>query len=123
MATVNVTAYAYGTSTYGSHAFGVDSLPIAISASASVTGACERIQHSGALSAGASGFAAIGGFTAAGASQISATSATTCSGQVVGERSATVSVASTVTQTGNATFASGGTVTATSSRGSGRWRR
>jgi len=115
VATVNVTAYSYGTSTYGSHAFGVDSLPIAISASASVTGACERIQHSGALSAGASGFAAIGGFTAAGDAIVSATSATTCSGQVVGERSATVSVASTVTQTGNATFASGGTVTATSS--------
>ena len=115
MATVNVNAYSYGTSTYGSHEFGEDSLPIAISASASVTGACERIQHSGALSAGASGFAAIGGFTASGAAQISATSATTCSGQVVGERSATVSVASTVTQTGNATFASGGTVTATSS--------
>ena len=117
MATVNVTAYSYGTSTYGSHAFGVDSLPIAISASASVTGACERIQHSGALSAGASGFAAIGGFTAAGDASISATSATTCSGQVVGERSATVSVASTVTQTGNATFASGGTVTVTVSSG------
>ena len=46
MATINVNAYSYGTSTYGSHEFGEDSLPIAISASASVTGACERIQQS-----------------------------------------------------------------------------
>lgn len=117
MATVNVNAYSYGTSTYGSHEFGEDSLPIVIYGASSVTGSCERIQHSGALSAGASGFAAIGGFTAAADAQISATSATTCSGQVVGERSATVSVASTVTQTGNATFASGGTVTVTVSSG------
>ena len=117
MATINVNAYSYGTSTYGSHEFGEDSLPIAIYGASTVTGACERIQHSGALSAGASGFAAIGGFTASADAIVSVTSATTCSGQVVGERSATVSVASTVTQTGNATFASGGTVTVTVSSG------
>jgi hypothetical protein len=117
VATLNVTAYSYGTSTYGSHEFGEDSLPIVISASASVTGACERIQQSELLVSATSGVATIGGFTAAGDAIVSATSATTCSGQVVGERSATVSVTSTVTQTGNATFASGGTVTVTVSSG------
>tara|TARA_R110001592_G_scaffold70549_1_gene216102 strand:+ start:399 stop:1508 length:1110 start_codon:yes stop_codon:yes gene_type:complete len=117
VATINVNAYSYGTSTYGSHEFGEDSLPIVIYGASTVTGACERIQHSGALVSSTSGVASIGGFTAAADAIVSVTSATTCSGQVVGERSATVSVASTVTQTGNATFASGGTVTVTVSSG------
>ena len=115
MATINVNAYSYGTSTYGSHEFGEDSLPIVIYGASTVTGACERIQQSELLVSATSGVASIGGFTAAADAIVNVTSATTCSGQVVGERSATVSVASTTTQTGNATFASGGTITVTSS--------
>lgn len=117
MATVNVNAYSYGTSTYGSHEYGEDSLPIVISASASVAGSCERIQQSALEISVTSGVASIGGFTAAADAVMNATSTTTCAGQKVGERSATVSVASTVTQTGNATFASGGSVTVSVSSG------
>ena len=116
MATVNVTAYSYGTSTYGSHEFGEDSLPIVIYGASTVTGSCERIQHSGALVSATSGVATIGGFTAAADAIVSATSTTTCSGLRIGQfPEGTITATATVTQTGNATFSSGATVTATSS--------
>ena len=118
MATINVNAYAYGTSTYGSHEFGEDSLPIVISASASVAGSCERIQHSGAISAGASATAAIGGLVGASSATVSATSATTCSGQRIALfPSGNVTATASVSITGNATFSSGGTVTVTVASG------
>ena len=59
MATINVNAYAYGTSTYGSHEFGEDSLPIVIYGASTVTGACERIQQSELLVSATSGVASI----------------------------------------------------------------
>jgi len=117
VATVNVTAYSYGTSTYGSHEFGEDSLPIVIYGNAAVACSSERIQQSSLEVSATSGVASIGGFTAAADAIINATATIACAGQIVGERSATVSVASTVTQTGNATFASGGTVTVTVASG------
>ena len=116
MATINVNAYSYGTSTYGSHEFGEDSLPIVIYGASTVTGSCERIQQSELLVSATSGVATIGGFTAAADAIISATSTTTCSSQRIALfPSGTITATSSVTQTGNATFASGGTVTATSS--------
>ena len=118
MATINVNAYSYGTSTYGSHEFGEDSLPIVIYGASTVTGACERIQHSGALVSATSGVATIGGFTASADAIVSATSTTTCNGLRIGQfPEGTITATSTVTQTGNATFASGGTVTVTVSSG------
>ena len=118
MATVNVNAYSYGTSTYGSHEFGEDSLPIVIYGASTGTGSSERIQHSGALSAGASGFAAIGGFTAAADAVVSATSTTTCNGLRIGQfPEGIITATSSVSITGNATFSSGGTVTVTVSSG------
>ena len=116
MATINVNAYAYGTSTYGSHEFGEDSLPVVIYGASTVTGSCERIQHSGALVSATSGVATIGGFTASANAIVSATSSTTCSGQRIALfPSGSLTATSSVSITGNATFSSGGTVTATSS--------
>ena len=118
MATVNVNAYSYGTSTYGSHEFGEDSLPIVISASASVAGSCERIQQSALEISVTSGVASIGGFTAAADAIVSATSTTTCSGQRLALfPSGNIVAASSVSITGNATFASGGSVTVSVSSG------
>ena len=118
MATVNVNAYSYGTSTYGSHEYGEDSLPVVIYGASTVTGSCERIQHSGALSAGASGFAAIGGFTASAGATINATSTTSCSGQRLALfPSGNIVATASVSITGNATFASGGSVTVSVSSG------
>ena len=118
MATVNVNAYSYGTSTYGSHEYGEDSLPIVISASASVAGSCERIQQSALEISVTSGVASIGGFTAAADAIVSATSTTTCSGQRLALfPSGNIVAASSVSITGNATFASGGSVTVSVSSG------
>jgi len=118
VATVNVNAYSYGTSTYGSHEFGEDSLPIVISASASVAGSCERIQQSALEISVTSGVASIGGFTAAADAIVSATSTTTCSGQRLALfPSGNIVAASSVSITGNATFASGGSVTVSVSSG------
>ena len=118
MATVNVNAYSYGTSTYGSHEYGEDSLPIVISASASVAGSCERIQQSALEISVTSGVASIGGFTAAADAVMNATSTTTCSGLRIGQfPEGTISVTSSVSITGNATFASGGSVTVSVSSG------
>ena len=118
MATVNVTAYSYGTSTYGSHEYGEDSLPIVISASASVAGSSERIHQSALEISVTSGVATIGGFTAAADAIVSATSTTTCSGQRLALfPSGNIVATSSVSITGNATFASGGSVTVTVASG------
>ena len=118
MATLNVTAYSYGTSTYGSHEYGEDSLPIVISASASVACSSERIQQSALEISVTSGVATIGGFTAAADAIVSATSTTTCSGQRLALfPSGNIVATASVSITGNATFASGGSVTVTVASG------
>jgi len=118
VATVNVTAYSYGTSTYGSHEYGEDSLPIVISASASVACSSERIHQSNLEVSATSGFASIGGFTAAADAIVNATSTTTCSGQRLALfPSGNITATASVSITGNATFASGGSVTVTVASG------
>jgi len=118
VATVNVNAYSYGTSTYGSHEFGEDSLPVVIYGASTVTGSCERIQQSNLEVSATSGFASIGGFTAAADATINATSTTSCSGQRLALfPSGNIVATASVSITGNATFASGGSVTVSVSSG------
>jgi len=118
VATVNVTAYSYGTSTYGLHEFGEDSLPIVIYGNATVASSCERIQQSALEISVTSGVASIGGFTAAADAIVNATSTTTCSGQRLALfPSGNITATASVSITGNATFASGGSVTVTVASG------
>ena len=96
--------FSYGSGLYGSNEYTQGDLQTVVTATSTVTASCERILLSGALVAGASGFAAIGGFLGNAEATVTATSATTASGQVVGERSATVTVTSTVTANSTATY-------------------
>ena len=97
--------YTYGSGLWGRNVFAGDAnLQTVVTATSSVTSACERIRLSGALVAGASGVAAIGGFTANVSATATSTSATTCSGQVVGERSGAITSASSITANSTCTF-------------------
>jgi len=96
--------FSYGSGLYGQNEYTQGDLQTVVTATSSVTASCERILLSGALSAGASGFAAIGGFLGNASATSTTTSATTSSGQVVGERSATVTVTSTITSNATATY-------------------
>jgi hypothetical protein len=96
--------FSYGSGLYGANEYTQGDLQTVVTATSTVTASCERILISGALSAGASSIAAIGGFTANVSATSTTTSATTSSGQVVGERSATVTVTSTVTSNATATY-------------------
>ena len=96
--------FSYGSGLYGANEYTQGDLQTVVTATSTVTASCERILLSGALAAGASSIAAIGGFTANASATSTTTSATTSSGQVVGERSATVTVTSTITSNATATY-------------------
>ena len=96
--------FSYGSGLYGQNEYTQGDLQTVVTATSAVTASCERILLSGALSAGASGFAAIGGFLGNASATVTVTSGATADGQVVGERSATVTSASSITANSTCTF-------------------
>ena len=97
--------YTYGSGLWGRNVFAGDAnLQTVVTATSSVTASCERIKLSGAVVAGASGFAAIGGFLGNASAIVSVTSATTCSGETVAERSGAITSASSITANSTCTF-------------------
>ena len=96
--------FSYGSGLYGQNEYTQGDLQTVVTATSTVTAACERILLASATVTVASSVAAIGGFTANASAPSTTTSATTSSGQVVGERSATVTVTSTVTSNATATY-------------------
>ena len=107
MATVDLSAYSYGTNTYGADSFGVDVLPAVVSASAVVSVAPVRILvGSAAISASAS-VTALGGLTANSAAQISPQSAGTSGVVRIRQTDSQVDGVSTVSATAVGVFTSG----------------
>ena len=96
--------FSYGSGLYGQNEYTQGDLQTVVTATSTVTAACERILLGSATVTVASSVVAIGGFLGNASATVTGTSATTCSGVKVGERSATVTVTSTVTANSTATY-------------------
>jgi len=96
--------FSYGSGLYGQNEYTQGDLQTVVTAVSSVTASGERILLSGALSAGASGFAAIGGFLGNAEATVTVTSASTCSAEIVGLASASMTSTATITANSTCTF-------------------